>query len=65
MTARGTQQFSVILVSPEAVNIEPAILVNLNFRDVDQRGLIAPLRGVGVDLQMDEARQRVYIANYT
>jgi len=65
VTARGTQQFAVILVSPEAVNIEPAILVNLNFRDVDQRGLIVPMRGVGVDLQMDEARQRLYVANYT
>jgi uncharacterized protein (TIGR03437 family) len=61
---RGTQQFSVILVSPEAVNIEPAILINLNFRDVDQRGSIVPLNGFGVDLLTDELRQRVYIANY-
>src|SRR4029453_2971930 len=49
----------------EAVNIEPAILVNLNFRDVSDRGTIVPLTGVGVDLQMDRARQRLYIANYT
>ena len=39
--------------------------MNVNFRDVNQRGLLAPLTGVGVDLQMDAARQRLYIANYT
>ncbi len=61
---RGTQQYSLVLVSPEAVNIEPAILINLNFRDVDQRGSIIPLAGFGVDLLMDELRQRIYIANY-
>lgn len=64
VTTRGTQQFSIVLVSPEAVNIEPAILVNLNFRDVDQRGTIIPMPGVSVDLQLDELRQRLYIANY-
>jgi uncharacterized protein (TIGR03437 family) len=62
---RGTLQYVVMLVSPEAVNIEPAILVNLNFRDVGDRGAIVPMTGVGVDLQMDAARQRLYIANYT
>lgn len=61
----GTLQFVVVLVSPEAVNVEPAILVNLNFRDVGQRGMIVPITGVGVDLLMDAARQRLYIANYT
>jgi uncharacterized protein (TIGR03437 family) len=62
---RGTRQYAVVLVSPEAVNIEPAILVNLNFRDVGDRGAIVPMTGVGVDLQMDSRRQRLYVANYT
>src|SRR5205823_12540493 len=65
VTARGTSQYALILVSPEAVNIEPAILVNLNFRDVSDRGAIVPMSGVGVDMLMDAARQRLYIANYT
>ena len=54
----------MILVSPEAVNIEPAILVNVNFRDVTDRGTIIPMAGFGMDMQMDAARQRIYIANY-
>jgi len=65
VTTRGTLQYAVVIVSPEAVNIEPAILVNLNFRDVGDRGAIVPISGVGVDLQMDTARQRLYVANYT
>ncbi|HYR90677.1 MAG TPA: hypothetical protein VE422_41820 [Terriglobia bacterium] len=65
VTTRGTLQYAVVIVSPEAVNIEPAILVNLNFRDVGDRGAIVPISGVAVDLQMDSARQRLYIANYT
>lgn len=65
VTTRGTRQYVVVLVSPEAVNIEPPILVNLNFRDVADRGMIVPMTGVGVDLQMDVPRQRLYIANYT
>jgi uncharacterized protein (TIGR03437 family) len=65
VTQRGTSQYAIVLVSPEAVNIEPAILVNLNFRDVSDRGTTIPINGVGVDLQMDAARQRLYIANYT
>jgi uncharacterized protein (TIGR03437 family) len=64
-TAFNTLQFAVVLVSPEAVNIEPAILVNVNYRDVSQRGTIVPVNGVGVDMQMDSARQFIYIANYT
>jgi uncharacterized protein (TIGR03437 family) len=64
VTVRGTLQYVVWLVSPEAVNIEPAILVNLNFRDVSDRGTILPMTGVGVDMQMDAARQRLYIANF-
>src|SRR5436190_6386096 len=63
--ARGTSQYVVVLTSPEAVNIEPPILVNFNFRDVTDRGTIIPLNGVGVDMQMDAARQRIYVANYT
>ncbi len=62
---RGTQQYVVSLSSPEAVNVEPAILISFNFRDVSDRGTIVPLNGVGVDMQMDTARQRLYIANYT
>jgi uncharacterized protein (TIGR03437 family) len=65
VTTRGTLQYAVVLVSPEAVNIEPAILVNVNLRDVSDRGAIIPISGVGVDLQMDSARQLLYIANYT
>ena len=64
-TPRGTSQYVVSLVSPEAVNVEPAILVNLNFRDVSDRGTIIPMNGVGVDMLMDAPRQRLYIANYT
>src|SRR5439155_7791361 len=65
VTTFNTLQFAVILSSPEAVNIEPAVLVNLNNRDVTQRGTIVPMNGVGVDMQMDIPRQRLYIANYT
>lgn len=65
VTTQGTQQVAIVLVSPEAVNIEPAVLVNLNFTNASQRGTIVPLNGVGVDLQLDEARQRLYIANYS
>jgi len=65
ITTRGTLQFVVLLVSPEAVNVEPAILVNLNFRDVSDRGAIVPMTGVAVDMQMDTDRRRLYIANYT
>src|SRR5213593_3899989 len=65
VATRGTSQYVIVLVSPEAVNIEPAILVNSNFRDVSDRGTIIPLNGFGVDMQMDNARQRLYIANYS
>src|SRR5437016_2077338 len=65
VAVRGTSQYVVVLVSPEAVNIEPAILVNFNFRDVSDRGTIVPVNGLGVDMQMDSGRQRLYIANYT
>ena len=62
---RGTLQYVVVIASAEAVNVEPAILVNVNFRDVTDRGTIVPMTGVGVDMQMDTARKRLYIANYT
>ncbi len=65
VTTLSTLQYVVILVSPEAVNIEPAILVNLSYRDVVQRGTVVPMSGVGVDLVPDTARQLLYIANYT
>ncbi|MBI4471098.1 MAG: hypothetical protein HY646_00415, partial [Acidobacteria bacterium] len=61
----GTSQYVVMLVSPEAVNIEPAIVVSVNYRDASQRGRIVPINGFGVDMQMDTARQRLYVANYT
>jgi uncharacterized protein (TIGR03437 family) len=58
-------QYAVNLVSPEAVNVEPAILVNVNYRDLTQRGTIFPINGVAADMLMDTPRQRIYIANYT
>jgi uncharacterized protein (TIGR03437 family) len=61
----AAQQFVVTLTSADAVNVEPAILVNLNYRDVTQRGSVVPINGVATDMQMDAARQRIYIANYT
>lgn len=64
LNALGTGQYSIVLSSPEAVNVEPAIVVNLNFRDVDQRGSIVPIDGLGTDMLLDEARQRLYIANF-
>ncbi len=65
LTTFNALQYSIILVSPEAVNVEPAILVNVNYRDVTQRGAVVPMSGVAVDMQMDAPRQRLYIANYT
>lgn len=64
LNALGTGQYSIVLSSPEAVNVEPAIVVNLNFRDVDQRGSIVPIDGLGTDMLLDEARQRLYVANF-
>lgn len=66
----GTVNLSVVLVSPEAVNVEPAIRVSLNFRDVDQRGSIYPIQGVNslttgtiTDMALDSARDRLYLSN--
>jgi len=64
LSALGTGQYSIVLSSPEAVNVEPAIVVSLNFRDVDQRGSIVPIEGLGTDMLLDEARQRLYVANF-
>ena len=64
-TTFTTTQVAIQLSSSEAVNVEPAILVNLNYRDVTQRGTIIPINGVAADMQMDSTRQRLYIANYT
>jgi len=64
-TTFGTVQYAIVLTSPEAVNVEPAILLTINYRDVSQRGTVTPFNGVGVDMQMDAARRRLYIANYT
>ena len=62
--AYGNRQYAVILSSPEAVNIEPAILVNLVYRNVDQRGVIFPVAGLASSILLDQARQRVYLTNF-
>jgi uncharacterized protein (TIGR03437 family) len=54
---------TVQLISPEAINIEPTIAANLNFRDVDQNGTIIPRAGTFVDILADTTRNRVYIAD--
>jgi uncharacterized protein (TIGR03437 family) len=64
VTTYGNQQYAVILSSPEAVNIEPAILVNLVYRNVDQRGVIFPVAGLAASILLDQARQRVYLTNF-
>jgi YVTN family beta-propeller protein len=55
------------LASPEAINIPNTIRVYMNSRQSDQRGVIYPLPVTGTeglqDIQIDEARNRVYIAN--
>lgn len=58
-----------LIQSPEAVNIPPAIRVFQNFRDSESRGEIVSIP-VGIsanealeDMVMDQARQRIYIAN--
>ncbi len=54
---------NVQLISTQAVNIEPTITVNLNFRDVDQIGTIIPKAGTLVDIVADATRNRVYLAD--
>ncbi len=52
---------NVTLLSSQAVNIEPTITVNLNFRDVDQIGTIVARAGTFTDILADPARPRVYL----
>jgi len=60
---------SVNLASPEAINIPNTILVYMNVRQPDQRGVVFPVQTVPTtteglqDLLVDEARDRVYITN--
>ena len=63
---------NVTLATPEAINLAPAIRVFMNVRQPDQRGQIfavptvpnGGLAGFGLqDLQLDEARGRLYISN--
>ncbi len=60
---------AVNLASPEAINIPNTILVYMNVRQPDQRGVIFPVPTVPTvseglqDLLVDEARDRVYITN--
>ncbi len=60
---------AVNLASPEAINIPNTILVYMNVRQPDQRGVIFPVPTVPTvseglqDLLVDEQRDRVYIAN--
>jgi len=61
------------LVSPNAINVPPTILVYMNYRDTSMRGLIYPVPVVpnssstayqGLeDILLDEARGLVYITN--
>ncbi len=61
---------NVNLASVEAINIPNTIRVYMNFRQSDMRGVIYPIPTVpnanieGVqDILLDEARERIYIAN--
>ncbi len=63
---------NVTLATPEAINLPPAIRVFMNVRQPDQRGQIFPvptvpnggLAAFGLqDLQIDDARGRLYISN--
>lgn len=57
------------LASPEAINIPNTIKVYMNYRQNDQRGVIYPVTTVPTtseglqDILVDEARNRVYLAN--
>ncbi|MCX6614743.1 MAG: hypothetical protein NTZ98_01440 [Acidobacteria bacterium] len=64
VTTYGNQQYAVILNSPEAVNIEPPILVNLVYRSTEQRGVIFPIAGLASSILLDQPRQRVYTTNF-
>ncbi len=60
---RNTSQANIVVLSPEAVNIEPTIAASLNFRDVDQRGTIVPMTGTFTDILADPSRNRLYITD--
>jgi WD40 repeat protein len=61
------------LVSPEAINVPPTLLVYMNYRDSSMRGLIFPVQVApnstaaayqGLwDIALDEPRNRIYISN--
>jgi len=63
--------YPINLISPEAINIPPTILVYMNYRLSDQRGQVFPIavspngaNSEGLrDLVLDEKRQRLYISN--
>jgi YVTN family beta-propeller protein len=60
---------NVNLASAEAINIPPTIRVYMNYRQADQRGIVYPVpmsldNSQGLqDLQLDEARGKLYVAN--
>jgi DNA-binding beta-propeller fold protein YncE len=59
---------SVNLSSPNAINIPNTILVYMNYRQTDQRGVVYPVPVMSTaeglqDILVDEARDRVYITN--
>jgi len=60
---------NVNLASAEAINIPPTIRVYMNYRQPDQRGIVYPVpvsldNSQGLqDLQLDEARGKLYVAN--
>jgi DNA-binding beta-propeller fold protein YncE len=59
---------SVNLASLDAINIPNTVLVHMNSRQTDQRGVIFPVPTLSTaeglqDILVDEARDRVYITN--
>lgn len=66
--ANSGTPLAVNLASPNAINIPNTILVYMNYRQSDQRGVIYPVPVMSTteglqDLLVDEARDRVYITN--
>lgn len=65
------QPITVVLATTDAINIPNTIRVYMNFRKPDMKGVVFPIPTVpngGVaeglrDLQIDELRERLYIAN--
>jgi len=68
VTNNGTA-LQVNLASPDAINVPPTILVYMNLRQPDQRGVVYPVQTVSTateglqDVLVDEARDRVYVLN--